>query len=614
MGLIAKDTSMCYSVRNNWLGIVPELLRMGVDVNIMTEAGTPLIAACLQGSVDAVRLLLLFGASPDLATSETHPLLKACEIRRQDIIELLLEYGADVQARDKQNKSALHYALESSSTDDSNPDVSIVNLLLDRGADTNTSTSSGETPLYIACSKGLIATVQMMLKRGARVNVSAGDKSPLNVACKMKNKALVKLLLDGGADPNIPEETIYKTSFSLHIAAADNNVEFINLLLYHRANVNVVDFSGNTALHHFILSIQPNRMLSQSTVSLSVLHTLLQAGADVNIINRNGESPLYLAVKLSLLDIVDGMLSHVGNSMNDEEISDLCKFAFNCCSLELVSGLLFGPSTQTMQRCYPLALYFSVRNNWLGIVRELLKRGVNVDIMTVAGTPLIVACQQGSVDTVRLLLQYGANPNFATLESLPLLKACETTRYDILNKKLLLDHRTDVQVTDNHKKSVLQYAVESISENDSNTDLSTVNLLLDYGADANTPTPPGETTLNIACSKGLTATDERMLKSGACPNGSACEKSPLNVACKTKNEFLVKLLLNERADPNIPEETLNSTSYSLHIAAADNNTELMNLLLSHGANVNVVDFSRNTALHHFILHIRPNSHKASPNL
>jgi len=99
-----------------------------------------------------------------------------------------------------------------------------------------------------------------------------------------------------------------------------------------------------------------------------------------------------------------------------------------------------------------------------------------------------------------------------------------------------------------------------------------VNLLLDYDADANTQTPSGETTLYTACSKGLTAMVERMLKCGACPNVSACEKSHVNVACKTKNEFLVKLLLNERADPNIPKGTLNSTPYSLHIAAVDNNT------------------------------------------
>ena len=43
------------------------------------------------------------------------------------------------------------------------------------------------------------------------------------------------------------------------------------------------------------------------------LDILLKAGADVNIVNSSGETPLYLAVKDGLLVAVNKMLSHGGN-------------------------------------------------------------------------------------------------------------------------------------------------------------------------------------------------------------------------------------------------------------------------------------------------------------
>jgi len=48
--------------------------------------------------------------------------------------------------------------------------------------------------------------------------------------------------------------------------------------------------SGNTALHHVIKT-------GISSTRESILDTLLKAGADVNICNNDGKSPLYLAAQ-----------------------------------------------------------------------------------------------------------------------------------------------------------------------------------------------------------------------------------------------------------------------------------------------------------------------------
>jgi len=167
-----------------------------------------------------------------------------------------------------------------------------VNLLLDYGADVNTVTSRGESPLYVACSKGLTTIVERMLKCGAKVNVGKGQKCPLIAACKNKHRATVELLLNAGANPNVPQDVADECSFALHIVAADHRSELVNLLLKHGGNVTVQNTSGSTALHHAIGS--PCLHSVYTADCEKVVETLIRAGADVNELMPDGCSPLCL--------------------------------------------------------------------------------------------------------------------------------------------------------------------------------------------------------------------------------------------------------------------------------------------------------------------------------
>ena len=290
------------------LSTVNLLLDYGADPNAVTSSGeTPLYIACSKG-LKVVQRMLQCGAKLNISN---HPLSVACKHRHHDVVELLLLNRADVHVCDEDGKFPLHHALESVSADEVYPNLSTVNLLLDCGADPNAVTLSGETPLYTACSKGLLKIVHRVLKCGAEVN--SGKKSPLYIACKNNRMAVIKLLLREGADPNVPEESDNQHLFPLHIAAAGHRNELVTLLLHHGANVNIVDALGNTTLHHAIY----DRQYRVTEVCISrqkeVIDTLLCAGADVNISNNKGETPLYLTVERRLLNSVDNMLSHGGN-------------------------------------------------------------------------------------------------------------------------------------------------------------------------------------------------------------------------------------------------------------------------------------------------------------
>ena len=152
-------------------------MQQGANVDSLNSNGeSALFLACKNGHHDVVRFLLENRALDDCDEAEMakrgHALLVACKRRHCKIVKLLLENGADPQAKDEDNKSALYHAVKSIPDDDSEPDLSTVNLLLDRRADTNETTSSGKTALYVACRKGLTATIERMLKCGAEVNVN----------------------------------------------------------------------------------------------------------------------------------------------------------------------------------------------------------------------------------------------------------------------------------------------------------------------------------------------------------------------------------------------------------------------------------------------------------
>ena len=185
--------------------------------------------------------------------------------------------------------------------------------------------ADGETPFYVACSKGLTSVVDKMLEYGAKLDGISDRKLPLVVACRNNHVPVVQLLLSNGANPDILEAggNRYHRALPLHVAAANSSSELIELLLKHGANVNITGEHGSTALHHGVENYRPRVTKSPhadeakaTSNAKSVVDILLENKADVNIVNDRGETPLYTAVSKGLLDIVSKMLQTYGGNPN----------------------------------------------------------------------------------------------------------------------------------------------------------------------------------------------------------------------------------------------------------------------------------------------------------
>ena len=137
---------------------------------------------------------------------ESTAMQAAAEGGNTDVVLLLLEHDADVESRNRNGWTSLHWASCKASRLGT---LSTGKCLLDHGADINARDMDGWTPLYICMlyttSEGLASVefAQMLLERGAMIDArDSSGRTSLHRAVEMGKIRFVRLLLEHGADVN----------------------------------------------------------------------------------------------------------------------------------------------------------------------------------------------------------------------------------------------------------------------------------------------------------------------------------------------------------------------------------------------------------------------------
>ena len=144
--------------------------------------------------------------------------------------------------------------------------------LLDKGLDPNTVDASGNTLLILAARDDHLSTVDILLKRKAKVATRnfAGD-SALMMAVLKGHTAVAKRLLEAGAPVNQSGWT------PLMYAAFEGRADLVELLLAKGADVNARAPNLSTPL-----------MLAARNGHMDAVRLLLKAGAETELKNDQG--------------------------------------------------------------------------------------------------------------------------------------------------------------------------------------------------------------------------------------------------------------------------------------------------------------------------------------
>lgn len=221
-----------------------------LDVNYNLEIdeyskSTPLIQAIKYKQTDIINYLLENNADINLKEELTGFTPLMASFHDITITELLIEKGADIEARNVDGINALVYAVSLN-------DEEMVKFLLEKGADANTVCEIENehiymppTPLMNAVYNGNTNIINMLLENGADINYTTDEMTPLIYAAYKGNTNIINTLLENGADINY---TNYYGMTALMYAASYNQFEAVKILLENNADTSITDEDGYTAL------------------------------------------------------------------------------------------------------------------------------------------------------------------------------------------------------------------------------------------------------------------------------------------------------------------------------------------------------------------------------
>jgi ankyrin repeat protein len=233
-------------------------------------------------------------------------------------------------------------------------------MLLERGADPNTVSSIGNSPLMYATEKRNIEIMKMLVEHGASVNLSGyNSETPLFLAIFNNDFQATKYLLEQGADPNVKDSY---TVTPLIYAAATNQYQTADLLLFYNADAEITDSQGNDPLLASVVfeNLETSDILLQNGLNpdiqddigntpsivatqhgtYDILELLLDNNADVNIANQNNYTPLAYAITYSDVRATK-MLIEKGADVNHKvdkgrNITDLARISDNDSIIEMI--------------------------------------------------------------------------------------------------------------------------------------------------------------------------------------------------------------------------------------------------------------------------------------
>ncbi|WP_196885133.1 ankyrin repeat domain-containing protein [Aureivirga sp. CE67] len=314
----------------------------------------------------------------------------------EEIIKLIESKEFDVNSFISLDRSALTLAAACNYTD-------VMECLIANGADINLNNEGdlGYTPIETAAREGKLEAVQLLIDHGAEIDKgNTINTNALLAACIGRFDEVVKLLLDNGAD----------------IHHKDNNGQTALDYLCRYA----ISWSNNVTITETIDGVTTEKENTSFQEHTRILELLLSRGANPNLETAYNYTAFQIAVVTDSVGFIDVLLKHGAdiNYVNSNGATALYLAASNNISEEMLQLLLENKADYNFQTSLGNSpLHIAANHGDTKFCEMLLSSGANIDIENESkGTPLLYAVWNKKIDTAKILLEKGARTDIKVTE------------------------------------------------------------------------------------------------------------------------------------------------------------------------------------------------------
>ncbi|XP_068679361.1 E3 ubiquitin-protein ligase MIB1-like [Montipora capricornis] len=258
------------------------LLKEDANVNGVFAGHTALQAASQNGHEETVRVLIRFGVDLEAEDKDGDRAIHHAAFGDESgVVEQLIKAGSDMNARNKRRQSPLHVAVNKGHT-------AVVTKLLGLGCHPSLQDTEGDTPLHDAISKKRDDMVTMLLEANADVTVANNNGfNALHHSALRGNPSAMRILLSKLPRPWIANEKKDDGYTALHLASLNNHVEVAELLVKQaKANKDVQNTNLQTPLH-----------LAVERQHTQIVRLLVREGAKLDLTDKDGDTPLHESLR-----------------------------------------------------------------------------------------------------------------------------------------------------------------------------------------------------------------------------------------------------------------------------------------------------------------------------
>eukprot|EP00798_Chlamydomonas_sp_ICE-L_P015156 gene15156-21223_t len=343
------------------------------------------------------------------------PLHLAAEGGHAEAVQVLLDSGAEVNASDFSGWCPLHCVCYFG-------DVACAKLLLASGADPSLSTDFGQGPLLVAAGACGINTAKDARQPSLSTDFGQG---PLHVAAEASGMQwcgdrtsdyaeLVRILVAAGCEPNCRDAGGQPVIVS---AAKEGGTAVVQALCELGADPNAKSESSPcaAALH-----------MAAAEGYMSTLNILSTAGADMNVMEEGGMTPLHVAVRAGQVEMAVALIKMPGVNIWASDLSGLTPLhlAASDGAMPIVNAILEASiaspdaaGANLAGGCTPSApitpLHLAAHAGHADVAQALLSHYGGLEYVnaldTQKQTALMAASKSGSAQVVSLLMQAGTD-------------------------------------------------------------------------------------------------------------------------------------------------------------------------------------------------------------